>query len=572
MDTQVFSRRLYVPIVGVFLVVVLCLIKLFYVQIIHGSLYEELGDRQYITNTSQVFERGNIYVTQKDGTKVSAATLRNGFKVALQPKLIKDPHQVYEALAPYLSITQDEFMALLEKKSTSNYVEIANNLPAEAGDVLAPLKLPGIQLYRVRWRFYPAENLAAHAIGFMAFKGDDFIGRYGLERIYQEVLARTDKRLYVNFFAEVFSDISELVNNPEEKEGDLITTLEPNVQKNLQETLHTVQTTWNSDRVGGIIMNPQTGEIYAMGLDNEFNLNETRSVKDISQFNNPLVENVLEMGSIMKPIIASIALDQNVITPETTYFDQGFVKVGDRTIYNFDKRGRGKATMQTVLDQSLNTGMVFIMQRMKKADFKEQWKSFGFGEKTGIDLPAEATGLISNINTNRDVEYANISFGQGVATTPIAMIRALSVLANKEGVLVTPHLGKTLEYSSGLTKDLPWAMGAEPLLLPETRKTITNMLIHVYDHYGEGKYKLDHYAIAAKTGTAQIAQPGGGYYQDRNMHTFMAYFPAYQPKFIVFLFNENPKNGAQYSSQTLLPPFTELAKFLINYYDIPPDR
>jgi cell division protein FtsI (penicillin-binding protein 3)/stage V sporulation protein D (sporulation-specific penicillin-binding protein) len=296
------------------------------------------------------------------------------------------------------------------------------------------------------------------------------------------------------------------------------------------------------------------------------------SIKDVAQFNDPLVENVLEMGSIMKPVIASIALDQNAITPQTTYFDQGFVKVGDRTIYNFDKRGRGKATMQTVLDQSLNTGMVFIMQHMKKADFKDQWKSFGFGEKTGIDLPAEGTGLISNINTNRDVEYANISFGQGVATTPIAMIRALSVLANRDGVLVTPHIGKAIEYPSGLSQTLAWPVSTTPLLKPETRKTITDMLIHVYDHYGDGKYKLDHYAIAAKTGTAQIAQPGGGYYQDRNMHTFMAYFPAYQPKFIIFLFNEHPKNGAQYSSQTLLPPFTELAKFLINYYDIPPDR
>jgi cell division protein FtsI/penicillin-binding protein 2 len=386
-----------------------------------------------------------------------------------------------------------------------------------------------------------------------------------------QILARTDQRLYVNFFAEVFSDLTKLVKSDEELEGDLVTTLEPSVQQNLETVVKGIKEKWNSDRAGGIVMDPYTGEILAMANDNGFDLNQTRLVTDISQFSNPLVESVFEMGSIMKPVIMAIALDQGAVTPDTTYFDQGFVKVGNRTIYNFDKRGRGQATMQTVLNQSLNTGMVFTMQHMNKAAFKTQWMDFGFGQKTGIDLPAEATGLVSNLNTNRDVEFANVSFGQGVALSPVEMIRALAVLANG-GHLVTPHVASEIQYPSGLSKKLDYPATGQ-LIKPETQATITKMLTTVFDNYDGGKIKLEHYSIAAKTGTAQIANHAtGGYYADRNLHTFMAYFPAQHPKFIVFLYNQYPKNGARFSSETLLPPFTDLSKFLINYYDVPPDR
>lgn len=560
---------MYIPMIVTTLVVVVFIVKLFYLQIIHGHSYEQQADRQYVTTTSQTFDRGTIYFTQQDATLVSAATLKSGFKLAVNGKLINDPKALYQSLGKHLPYTESQFITMVDKKNDP-YIELATNLGSDVAAQITEAKIPGVTLYRNNWRFYPADDLASHAIGFMAFKGDDYLGRYGLERTYQDVLARTDQRLYVNFFAEVFSDITKFISEPEEKEGDVITTLDPAVQKNLQAAVTGIQTKWQSDRVGGIVMDPNTGAVLAMTMDNGFNLNQTRSVTDISQFNNPLVENVFEMGSIMKPVIMAIALDQGAVTPTTSYFDQGFVKVGDRTIYNFDKKGRGKADMQMVMNQSLNTGMVFVMQHMAKSAFKNQWQLFGFGQKTGIDLPAEGAGLISNLNTNRDVEFANVSFGQGVAVTPIEMIRALAVLANG-GHLVTPHLVREIEYPSGLTKKLDWPVTGQ-LIKPETQKTITKMLTTVFDNYNNGTIKFDHYTVAAKTGTAQIPNPSGGYYSDRNLHTFMAYFPAENPRFIVFLYNQYPKNGAQFSSETLLPPFVDLAKFLISYYNITPDR
>lgn len=570
MDTKVFQRRIKLPLVAMVLVTVLFIAKLFYLQIIHGRSYEQLADRQYVTTASNLFDRGTVYFRQKDGALVSAATLKNGFKLAVNGRTVGDPAALYDRIGPLLKTERDAFMSQVSD-TRDNYIELASNLEEPVAGAISQMKLPGVTLYRNNWRFYPAGSLASHVIGFMAFKGNDLTGRYGIERTYNQVLARTDQRLYVNFFAEVFSDLTKLVKSDEETEGDVVTTIEPSVQQNLETVVRGIREKWNSDRAGGIVMDPNTGEILAMANDNGFDLNQTRSVSDISQFSNPLVESVFEVGSIMKPVIMAIAIDQGAVTPSTTYFDQGFVKVANRTIYNFDKRGRGQANMQTVLNQSLNTGMVFTMQHMNKSAFRSQWLSFGFGQKTGIDLPAEATGLVSNLNTNRDVEFANVSFGQGVAISPIEMIRALAVLANG-GHLVTPHVASEIQYPSGLSKKLDYPATGQ-LIKPETQATITKMLTTVFDNYDGGKIKLDHYSIAAKTGTAQIANHAtGGYYADRNLHTFMAYFPAQHPKFIVFLYNQYPKNGAKFSSETLLPPFADLSKFLINYYDVPPDR
>lgn len=571
MDAEKFSKRLQMVSACIIVVVLVFFGKLFYLQIIHGGAYEKLADRQYVTPSAGMFDRGTIYFSDKSGNRVSAATLKSGFKIAVNPAQVKDVEELYTLVGTLLGADHDAFIAQVTKKNDP-YEEVAQQVPESIASQITSMKIPGVTAYRMNWRFYPAGELASHAIGFMAYKGDEFTGRYGIERSYNDVLSRTDERLYVNFFAEVFSDMRKLWNDASETEGDVVTTIEPSVQENLERVISATQEKWGSDRVGGMVMDPKTGAVYALAISNGFDLNETRKVTDVSRFNNPLVDSVFEMGSIMKPVIMAIALDQGAVTPATTYFDQGSVKVGDRTIYNFDKRGRGQATMQRVLNESLNTGMVFVMQHMNKAAFKKQWESFGFGQKTGIDLPAEVSGLISNLNTNRDVEYANASFGQGIAVSPVEMIRSFAALANG-GHLVTPHVGQSIEYPSGFGRKLEWPVSESTVIKPETSKTITDMLVTVFDNYGEGKLKLDHYAIAAKTGTAQIPNHAtGGYYADRNLHTFAAYFPAYDPKFVVFLFNEYPKNGAQFSSQTLIPPFTELAKFLINYYDLPPDR
>ncbi|KKP84242.1 MAG: Penicillin-binding protein, transpeptidase domain protein [Parcubacteria group bacterium GW2011_GWD2_35_7] len=246
--------------------------------------------------------------------------------------------------------------------------------------------------------------------------------------------------------------------------------------------------------------------------------------------------------------------------------------VENKEIFNFDKKARGIVNMQEVLNQSLNTGMVFVYHKLGKEKLRDYMLSYGIKEKTGIDLPNETSGLVSNlINSPRDIEYANAAFGQGIALTPIELIRALASLSNG-GNLIVPHLVQKIKYDDGTEEDMKYNM--QPTKISKaTSEEITRMLVNVMDAYMKNKStNLEHYSIAAKTGTAQVANnEAGGYYEDRHTHSFFGYFPAYNPRFIIFLFAINPK-GVPYAAQTWSDSFLSITKFLINYYEISPDR
>lgn len=217
---------------------------------------------------------------------------------------------------------------------------------------------------------------------------------------------------------------------------------------------------------GGIVMDPVTGDILAMAYTPGFNPNEYGKENDVAVYANPNVESVFEFGSVIKPLVMAGALDAGVVTKDTTYTDKGFVKVGDRTINNFDKIGRGPGTtMQDVLNQSLNTGMVFVEQKLGKTAFKNYLLSYQIDKKTDIDLPGEVASLTANLEGNRDVELANAAFGQGIALTPIEAIRAFSALGTG-GKLPWPHVGKEIKYEFS-TKSLDHPDSATVAWKPE---------------------------------------------------------------------------------------------------------
>jgi cell division protein FtsI/penicillin-binding protein 2 len=264
-------------------------------------------------------------------------------------------------------------------------------------------------------------------------------------------------------------------------------------------------------------------------------------------------------------------LDAGVIEPETTYNDTGRITLNSKTISNYDGKARGVVPMQEILSQSLNVGVSFIAGRLGHEHFRNYFDKLGLGTETGVDLPNEISSDIRQImDSPRDVEYATASFGQGIATTPVGMIRALGSIANG-GKIVTPHLVRSIRLESGLTKELSWGE-SERVYSPESTQKTTRMLVNVVDHsLAKGALAIPEMSVAAKTGTAQIADSGGGYSANRYFHSFFGYFPAYEPKFIILLYTREP-GGVQYASETLTHPFFDLVHFLINYYDVPPDR
>jgi cell division protein FtsI/penicillin-binding protein 2 len=543
--------------------------RLYQVQAVEGERFAAEADRQYI-KPGALFDRGSIFFSDKSGALVSAATLATGYTIALEPSHMDHPEDVFNALSGLVTIQDDK---LLEKVQTDkSYVEVARRVDEKTAQRVEALDLSGVGTYRERWRTYPAGPLAANALGFVGFgeDGTTLSGRYGLEKYYDATLSRDSSGLYVNFFAKVFADLGGGSDGQGDQAGDIVTTIEPTVQAELEKKLSGVVAAWHSDLTGGIVMDPYTGEIFAMAVTPSFDPNEFQKAKDSSVYGNPLVDRVYEMGSIVKPLAMAAGIDAGAVTPKTTYDDKGFVTVNGAKVSNFDGRGRGVIDMQRVLNESLNTGMAFVVQKLGNDRLTSYYKAYGFGTETGIDLPGEARGLIQNLESSRDIEHVTAAFGQGVAFTPIQTIRALSALGNG-GVLPNPHLVKEVRLASGEIKT-PSYDDVRRVISPESSETITRMLVTVVDQaLLNGTVKMPRYTIAAKTGTAQIPSPQGGYYPDRYLHSFFGYFPAFKPRFIIFLFTVYPK-GAEYASHTLTMPFIDLAKFLINYYDVPPDR
>jgi cell division protein FtsI/penicillin-binding protein 2 len=552
----------------IIIVALVFIVNLYLIQIVHSEDYRSRADRQYLRPNQSVFDRGTIFFQTKDGEKIAAATLQSGFNLSINPKILKNIEDAYEKVNSIYPIDKEDFLAKANKK-TDPYEEIAKRVPVEAGLKIDKLNIEGVSLYKERWRYYPGEKLASQVLGFMSFKGDELKAQYGLERQYNSILTRNQGAVFANFFVELFSNINKSVLKKEDLEGDIITTIDPVVQSLLENKIIELQSKYKSKLTGGIIMNPKNGEIYAMSGAPSFDPNNFKDVSDVNAFSNPNVENVYEMGSIIKPLTMAAGIDAGVVTAETTYNDKGSVTLNKKTFYNFDLKGRGVVNMQEVLSQSLNTGVAFVEAKLGHERFKNYMYAYGLNEKTGIDLPNEGKS-ITNYESKQDIDLATASFGQGPAFTAIQTTRALAVLGNG-GLLVTPHIVKRIESRIGVARDIKFDEGKR-VLKPETSRAITDMLVTVFDKaLLKGQIKMEHYAMAAKTGTAQIPGPNGKYLENIYLHSFFGYFPAYDPKFIIFLFTVEP-HGVEYASHSLAVPYSDIAKFLINHYEIPPDR
>ena len=527
-----------------------------------------------------VGDRGNIFLTDKEEVQHLAAATHFGYNLNISPLELGDAEEIYEHLNEETPIDREKFFESAKKGGEDEYEIIQKDIPESIQERIqervSNYDLKGVWLEPFKKREYVNDSLGAHVIGFVSVDENDITrGQYGIENIYDDVLSSTNK-IAVGTKGTLLKQLGEgRKASLAPLAGNVTLTLDVNVQRELEKHLQGIQDRWDAKKVGGIIMNPHDGAILAMGAVPTFDPNNFGKVTDYSVFNNPNVEDVYEMGSVFKALTAAIGLDSRKVSINDTYNDRGSVMVDGEKISNFDQKGRGPNTsVQTILANSLNTGAVFMLRKIGTATFKDYIDEFQFNSTTQIDLPKEVQGLVENLESNREIEFATASFGQGIAVTPIAATRAFASIANG-GLIVQPYVTKKIEQPriGGIISGAEFTKERKRVFNTAAAKQVTDLLVYTHDRgIAGGRYRNPGYSIAAKTGTAQLIDPKtGGYAEGKVLHSFFGYFPAYNPKVIVFLYAVDPQY-AQYASTTLPGPFSSMVNFFISYYAIPPDR
>ena len=468
----------------------------------------------------------------------------------------------------YLFLDKDDDLALQNLK-----IRNGRMYQVKDGEELR-FKLEGISHLMQSYRYYPEEELGSHLLGFVSNAQGKPRGSYGLEGFFNKELA--GRLGYIKSVQES-EENSIIINDREYRRAidgsDLVLTLDRAVQFQVCEKLNQAARRHGADGGSVVVINPQTGAIMAMCSWPNFNPNNYSDVDKINIFNNPVVFDEYEPGSVFKTITMAVALNENKINPRTTYIDKGKITIADHKIKNsdFSTHGpHGKVDMNYVLEHSLNTGAIFAMERTGPKVFADYVKRFGFGNQTGVELEAEADGNINNLTGEkiRKIYAATASFGQGITATPLQMTMAYAAIANN-GILMKPYLVKEIIDPSGVSEKTK-PVQVRKIISEEASTLLSGMLVNVVEG-GHAKHAaVPGYYVGGKTGTAEVASARGGY-GSKTIHTFVGFAPVEEPKFVMLVKLDDPKD-VQYSASSAAPLFGELAEFMLNYYQVPKAR
>lgn len=425
-------------------------------------------------------------------------------------------------------------------------------------------------------RYYPEKNIFSSVLGFSNL---DKIGSYGLEGYFNNELKGEDGFLLGDKGSyqgrKIIIDKEEYLAPVDG--NNLVLTIDYAVQLFVCQKLKEAQDKHKFTSGSAIVMDPKTGKIISMCLWPGFDPNNYSEVKDPALFDNETISHQYEPGSVFKTITMAIAIDQEKVTPSTTYEDKGqlLIKGWSKPIKNSDfsvKGGHGVVDMTYVLENSLNTGAIFAANKVGPQVYAEYLKKFGFGQKTGIDLTSEVSGNIENVLKDKvkEIDFATASFGQGIAVTPIQMIASYAALANK-GVLMKPYIVDQILDSNNNVIQKTEAQEVRRVVSEQTAETVSAMLVNVVENGHAKKSQVAGYYVGGKTGTAQIPSPRGGYLENQYIHNFIGYAPISDPKFVLLVKFDNPKTSI-YAEGTVVPVFGEIIDFLLKYYQVPKER
>jgi cell division protein FtsI (penicillin-binding protein 3) len=577
-------QRIRVWYVLLLLVSSLFIIRLFYLQVIKHDHYKSAAQQGQLKEYEIPPERGVIEAYDGE-TRVPIVMNEVKYTLFADPGYIDDPAEVAQALQGIIGGDATEY----EERMTADtrYVVLAKKLDRDTKEAIEKLELLGVGLRDAVYRTYPQGNLASQALGFV---NDEGIGVYGLEQALNDELQGSPGLLRAITDARgvpLAANRDNVLIEP--KNGKRVrTTIDVGMQKHVEDILQENLKRARAPSGGAVIIEAKTGAIKAMANYPTYNPGEFFEVSadDVGVFENDIVSGALEIGSIMKPLTMAAALNEGVVTKDTTYYDEGRLVVDGATITNVEEAGgAGPRAMRDILQQSLNTGASWLLKQMGGGDVNEKARAvwfdymtehFMFGRHTGVEQGYESAGTIPSPHDGYglNIQYANTSFGQGMTATPLQAGAAMASVLNG-GTYYRPYLVENVLEHNGEEASYGSHIVRRNVVSKQAGQDVRELMEHVfitnYRTYGMQSPRIE-YSIGGKTGTAQIANPEGGYYEDKFNGMFMGFVGGDDVEYVIVVRVNEPKIGGYAGSTGAGPVFVDIANTLIDNFGVTPKR
>ena len=543
------ARRLWLVMTSMIIFTIVLVARLVRFQVLQGDDLARNGISEYMVVEKPA--RGVIY------DRHMAVLAANGadYQIGATPNMVLEPDDLAAALAPILQEQVYQLKARLQ--SNRPYVAIAGRVSPEIAESIIALPFDGLQIEPLSRRFYPQGTLMSHTLGYVNFEGN---GRSGIEGYYNRELAGEAATHIMNLSPLIATQAVAA------REGaDLVLTIDRTVQFTVEEHLRTALEIYGAESGSIIVMDPRTGAILALASEpgfDPFTFYKTEKEALV----NPSVSKQFEPGSVIKLITMAAALDSGIVTPDSTYYDSGELYVGGHKTVNWTRGAHGTVDMTTLLAQSFNVGAATLAVSMGTDTYYDYMQKFGYGRPTGVDIMAEAGGIMPLPGNPLWEEsfLATNAYGQSLAVTPIQMITAISALAN-DGKMMQPYIVDQIRNEDTIYQHEPVVL-SQPIS-KQTAQQVTAMATNAL-RTAIPLAEVPGYTVAGKTGTAQIAE-NGIYLPNAVIGTFAGYLPADSPEIIVYVKLDRP--DVPWGSQTAAPTFSRLAQELVVLLDIPPD-
>jgi cell division protein FtsI (penicillin-binding protein 3)/stage V sporulation protein D (sporulation-specific penicillin-binding protein) len=550
--TRVVNSRIRLLLLCILLAFGALLARAAWISTVRAASLSKIGQVQTKAPVVIPAARGTVF----DSMGAPLALGEQATTVYVDPHEITHPQREAVTAARVLGLKPNEVFRALETRDT-HFVYIARKTSPKLASALARKKLAGFHFYGEERRSYPQGALASQVLGYA---GIDNKGLSGLELELDPALtgapgSQTVVRDPIGRPIAIQSDV------PARDGKSAFLTLDHTIQANAEQVLRSTVAQWHAKSATAIVLEPSTGRVLAMAMQPGYDANQVAK-KGLQ--GDAAVSDVFEPGSVFKVVTIAGALSEGTITPTTRFTLPYSIQVADRVIHDAELRGTETMSVSQILQRSSNVGTVTIARtRLGETHLKRWIDQFGFGKRTGIDLPGESAGLLPSYWSGSTI--GNVPIGQGVSVTPIQLASVYGAIAN-HGVWKQPHL---VDHVQG---EKPPPVRTRRILSARIDRELLTMLKGVVSDTGTAAgASVPGYSVAGKTGTAQKPSPNGGYAPGKYVATFVGMVPANAPRLVILVSVDEPKL-AIFGGIVAAPAFAQIAAFDLQYLEVPPDQ